>query len=224
MGVSSALAVVSGIALGVACLSMLGLHLFEAQFNPIRDAISLYVYARTGVLYNVDAIARGFCALGLVAALAAGGDRLPWPGLLALGMYGLARLTIPAFPGDRRPPLTRRGARGAGVRRLRRHRAGDRDPDGVPGGVSGVERVERGAVGSSARHDWLRRCRFVAPRCARYPQGAWARRAGHICGHGGMARVRHPRTLPLIPVGHVCRESAMRQRRGRYRGLDVQRW
>jgi hypothetical protein len=67
MALSTALAYVSGTALVIAVLSMIGVHLGKTGFNPVRDAISLYVYAPRGYLYRADAVARGVCALVLLA-------------------------------------------------------------------------------------------------------------------------------------------------------------
>src|SRR5579871_5409151 len=106
----TALAYVSGIALVVAAVSVIVLHIGEQEMNPIRDAVSLYVHAPLGVLYYVQVIATGIAALSLLAALGAQGVVHSRNGLIALGLYGISRLAIAVFPTDPKgAPLTERG-------------------------------------------------------------------------------------------------------------------
>jgi hypothetical protein len=107
---STALAYVSGIALVIAAVGVIVLHVGEREMNPIRDAVSLYVHAPLGVLYYVQVIATGVSALALLAALRARGAMHSREGLIALGLYGLSRLAIAAFPTDPKgAPTTDRG-------------------------------------------------------------------------------------------------------------------
>jgi hypothetical protein len=110
MATSTALAYMSGIALVVAALSVIALHVGEKEMNSIRDAVSLYVHAPLGVLYDVQVIATGVSALTLFAALRAQGEVHARNGYIALGLYGATRLAIALFPADPKgAPLTGRG-------------------------------------------------------------------------------------------------------------------
>src|ERR1700690_2795623 len=97
---ATVLAYVSGVALVIAALSVIMLHFGEKEMNPIRDAVSLYVHAPLGILYYVQVIATGISALALLAALRVQGEVHSRNGLIALGLYGLSRLAIAAFPTD----------------------------------------------------------------------------------------------------------------------------
>jgi Protein of unknown function (DUF998) len=109
MSLSAWLALGSGILLLIGVLSLLGLHLGAPDLNPIRDAVSLYVHAPHGVLYRVQAIAKGVGALCLLGALLTQGISLPLVGLIMLGLYAVCRAAVAGFISDPRPPLTRRG-------------------------------------------------------------------------------------------------------------------
>lgn len=109
MAVSAWLALASGIFLLIGAVSLIGLHFGAPDFNPVRDAVSLYVYARFGVLYRVQAVTTGLGALGLLAALLAQEDSLPLIGLVLFGVYGVSRVLTALFISDPKPPLTRRG-------------------------------------------------------------------------------------------------------------------
>jgi hypothetical protein len=103
------LAIISAVALAIATISLIALHVNPGEFNPIRDAVSLYVHARHGVLYRVQVAATGIAALCLLGAMVARSHALPQLGLAMLGLYGACRLAITAFPSDRTTPLTQRG-------------------------------------------------------------------------------------------------------------------
>ena len=109
MPTSTALANIAAMALLIATLAVVGLHVRADGFNSVRDAVSLYVHARFGMLYDVQVAATGVAALCLLGALLARGHTLPAFGLSMLGLYGASRLAIVAFPADRKSPLTTRG-------------------------------------------------------------------------------------------------------------------
>jgi hypothetical protein len=85
----------------VICIGcLLVLHLVPSGLYPVRDPVSLYGTTRYHLLYRVQVIASGICALCLVAALTERHLLLPLVGLLMLVCYGIARMAIAAFMMD----------------------------------------------------------------------------------------------------------------------------
>jgi len=109
MTVSVWMGLLSSVLLLIGVLSLIGLHLGTSALNPIRDAVSLYIYAPYGAFYRLQAIVTGIGALCLVGGLLMQGGGLPLLGVLLLGLYGVARVAIAIFPSDPHPPLTHRG-------------------------------------------------------------------------------------------------------------------
>lgn len=106
---SSVFAVVGTIALAVCVLCLIVLHLVPSGLYPVRDPVSLYGTTRYHLLYRVQAITSGICALCLLIALAEQQNDLPVFGLLMLGCYGISRILIAAFMMDAYGKHTRKG-------------------------------------------------------------------------------------------------------------------
>lgn len=106
---SSVFAIVGTVALAVCVFCLLALHFVPSGVNPLRDPVSLYGTTRYSVLYRVQAIASGLCALCLLLALAGQQTNLPVFGLLMLAGYGIARICIAAFMMDAFEKRTRTG-------------------------------------------------------------------------------------------------------------------
>ena len=86
------------VALALYATLLAALHLLPTGLNSLRDPVSLYAAGRYWPLYALAQAAAGFCALGLAVALLWLGAPLPWPGLAALIILGLARLALIAVP------------------------------------------------------------------------------------------------------------------------------
>ena len=101
--------IVGTVALAVCVFCLLALHFVPSGVNPLRDPVSLYGTTRYSVLYRVQAIASGLCALCLLLALAGQQTNLPVVGLLMLAGYGIARICIATFMMDADEKRTRTG-------------------------------------------------------------------------------------------------------------------
>jgi hypothetical protein len=93
-------ALVAMVALVICIGCLIVLHLVPSGLHPMRDPVSLYGTTRYSVLYRVQAIASGICALCLLLALTEQHIPLPSLGLLMLACYGIARIAIAAFMMD----------------------------------------------------------------------------------------------------------------------------
>lgn len=83
--------------LAVACLAIL--HELPTGLHPVRDAVSLYGAGPFARWYRLQVTAAGSGALLLVTACARTDAARPLP-LLALAIYGIARITIARYPTD----------------------------------------------------------------------------------------------------------------------------
>ena len=95
------LAVAGTVALGVCVFCLIALHIVPTKVQPVRDPVSLYGTTRYSLLYRVQVVAAGICALCLLVALEGQQIAVPVVGLVMLGCYGVARLIIAAFMMDR---------------------------------------------------------------------------------------------------------------------------
>jgi len=102
-------AIVGTVALAVCVFCLIVLHLVPSGIHPMSDPVSLYGTTRFNILYRVQAIASGLCALCLLLVLAGQQTNLPVFGLLMLGCYGVARICIAAFMMDTYGKRTRTG-------------------------------------------------------------------------------------------------------------------
>lgn len=97
---SFVLALVGTAALAISVCCLIVLHLVPSGLHPGRDPVSCYGTTRYHLLYRVQVIASGICALCLVLALTMQPINLPGVGLLMLGCYGVARMSIAGFMMD----------------------------------------------------------------------------------------------------------------------------